>query len=156
MLVWFLEGDGAVLEELDQGGAADPEEVGRLLSREEQPLGGNKGGLALTHDIDHLTQDAVNLGWERYLLVVGAQEKAGLGVALDRAGHVEELVEVLGGGATSSWRPCPMATLGVPLPCWLAGVVPQHGISRKNRKRVDGARPWPCSAVGRRHRPSFG
>jgi hypothetical protein len=52
--VRLLEGDGAVFEKLYEGGAADPEEIGCLLGSEEQALGRDKGGLPLTHDVDHL------------------------------------------------------------------------------------------------------
>jgi hypothetical protein len=74
MAVRLLKGDGTVFEELDQGGPAHPEEVSRLLGGEEQPLGGDEGGLALTHDFDHLAQDAVDLGGERDLLAIGAEQ----------------------------------------------------------------------------------
>jgi hypothetical protein len=96
MAVGLLEGNGAVFEELDEGRAADPEEVGRLLGGEEQPLGGDEGGLALSHDVNDLTQDAVDLCGKGNLLAVRAKEQAGLGVTLDEAGQVEQLVEVIG------------------------------------------------------------
>ena len=73
MAVGLLEGDGSVFEELDQGGAAYPEEVGRFLGGEEQALGGDEGGLALPHDLDHLAQDAVDLGGEGDLFAVGCR-----------------------------------------------------------------------------------
>jgi len=94
--VRLLEGDGAVFEKLDEGGAADPEEIGCLLGGEEQVLGGDKGGLPLTHDVDHLAQDAVDLGRKWDLLAVRAEKQAWLGVALEETGKVEELVEVVG------------------------------------------------------------
>jgi len=94
--VRLLEGDGAVFEELDEGGAADPEEIGCLLGGEEQALGGDKGGLPLTHDVDDLAQDAVDLGRKWDLLAVRAEKQAWLGVALEETGKLEELVEVLG------------------------------------------------------------
>jgi hypothetical protein len=52
--VRLLERDGALFEKLHEGGAADPEEIGRLLGGEQQALGCDKGGLPLTHDVDHL------------------------------------------------------------------------------------------------------
>lgn len=55
MAVWPLEGDGAVLEELDERWPAHPEEVGGLLGREPEALRGDEGGLALAHHLDHLT-----------------------------------------------------------------------------------------------------
>ena len=59
-------------------------------------MGGDEGGLALPHDIDHLAQDAVDLGRERDLLAVRPEKEAWLGVALEETSEVEELVEVLG------------------------------------------------------------
>lgn len=89
--VRLLEGDGAVFEQLDEGGAADPEEIGRLLGSEEQALGRDKGGLPLTHDVDYLAQDAVYLGRQRDLLAVRAEKQAWLGVALEETGELEEV-----------------------------------------------------------------
>ena len=62
MAVWLLKGDGTVLEELDEGGAAHSEEVGCFLGGEQQSLRGDEDGLALAHDLDNLTKDAVDLG----------------------------------------------------------------------------------------------
>ncbi len=98
MPVGLLEGNGTVFEELDQGGPAYPEEVSRFLGCEEQPLGGDEGGHALPHSLDHLAQDAVYLDGEGDLFAIGAEEEARLGVTLDEAGQVEELVEILGEG----------------------------------------------------------
>ncbi len=94
--VRLLEGDGAVFEKLDQGGATDPEQIGHLLGGEESSLGRDTGGLPLTHDVDHLAQDAVYLGGKRDLLTVRAEKQAWLGVALEETGEVEELAEAVG------------------------------------------------------------
>lgn len=59
-------------------------------------MGGDDGGFALAHDLDDLAQDTVDLSGEGDLLAVGAEEQAGFAVALDEAGQVEELVEILG------------------------------------------------------------
>jgi hypothetical protein len=96
MAIRLLESDGSVFEKLDQGGAAYSKEVGRLLGGEEQALGRDESGLALAHDLDDLAEDAVDLGGEGDLLAVRSEEQAGLGVALDEAGQVEQLAEILG------------------------------------------------------------
>ncbi len=50
----------------------------------------------LAHDLDDLSEDAVPLGGQGDLLTVRPQQEAGLGVVLDEAREVEQLVEVLG------------------------------------------------------------
>ncbi|MHB1850004.1 MAG: hypothetical protein ACYCVO_13545 [Acidimicrobiales bacterium] len=59
-------------------------------------MGRDTGGLPLTHDVDHLAQDAVYLGGKRDLLTVRAEKQAWLGVALEETGEVEELAEAVG------------------------------------------------------------
>src|SRR5581483_96951 len=95
MPVRLLERDRPVLEQLHKSRPTHPEEVCGLLRREEQALWCHEGGLALTHDLDHMSEDSVYLGGQGNLLAVRTQQKARLRVMLDEAREVEELVEVL-------------------------------------------------------------
>lgn len=95
--VRFLKRDGTVLEKLYERGAADAEEVSGLLRGEQQPLRGDKDGLALAHHVDDLVKDAVDLPREGHLLAVRPKEQARLYVTLKKTCQVEQMVEVFRG-----------------------------------------------------------
>jgi hypothetical protein len=51
-------------------------------------LGGNEGGLALAHHIDHLAQDVIDLIGEWNPFPVGAKEESGPGMPIEKTGQV--------------------------------------------------------------------
>jgi hypothetical protein len=56
MPVGLVERDRAVIEELDEGRSADIEEIRRLLGGEDEILGGDVHGPALSHDLDRVPE----------------------------------------------------------------------------------------------------
>ncbi len=78
---------------------------------------GDEDRLALTHNVDYLVKDAVDLGGQRDLLAVRSEEQPGLGVTFNEACQVEQLVQILGREdnvlvPTSLWLGCSDAHYG--------------------------------------------
>ena len=125
MSVRLLERDRPVLEELDERRPADPEEIRGFLGGEEQALRGHEGRLALTHHLDYMPEDSVDLCGKGNLLTVRSEQKARLRVMLDEAREVEELIQVL--------RRKDELVLSAAL-CEGIGHDPSVPLNRKNRK----------------------
>lgn len=119
--VGLVERDRAVLEELHERRLAHIEQIRRLLGGEDEVLGGDVHGLALSHDLDRVPENAVHLQGERHLFAVHVDEEAGLPAAVEEARQLEHRAEVL-------WREDEVV-----LPILLGGVGHPERVARFER-----------------------
>jgi hypothetical protein len=94
---WSLEADASRLEQLDQSRAADPEEIGCFLRREELIDGRNRDCLALAHRSSDRDEHAEGLEWQRHRLTVRPYQGRRLRVSIEEACQVEHRLEILRG-----------------------------------------------------------
>ena len=92
-----LEGNSTRFQELDEGGAADAEEVRGLLGRQQLVDGCDGDRSALRHSANDVNERAVRLHREADGLAVRPDKHGRLSHPLQEVGQVEHGFEVLGG-----------------------------------------------------------